>query len=138
MGGRHVVVAEAHPVEGAGLEVLGDDVGLAGEAQHELATARVLQVDADAPLVQVVAQERRPHLPAGRIGHGRERTSAQVAVDRVLDLDDVGAQPGQQLGGEGERLHLLEGEHADTVERLAVGRRRFVGHFAQSHAATVI
>ncbi len=38
---------------------------------------------------------------------------------RVLDLDDVGAQAGEQLGGVGQRLHLLGGQDAHAVERLA-------------------
>ena len=34
-----------------------------------------------------------------------------------FDLDDVGAETSQQLGGVGECLHLFDGQHADTFER---------------------
>ena len=32
------------------------------------------------------------------------------------DLDDVSTETCQELGGIGERLHLLDGQHADTFE----------------------
>ena len=57
----------------------------------------------------------------------------EVARARRLDLDHLGAEPAQQLGGEGQRLHLLEGEDADAVERLAPARRVGVDDVAQLH-----
>jgi hypothetical protein len=33
-----------------------------------------------------------------------------------FDLDDVGTQTGQQLGRVGECLHLLDGEHTDSLQ----------------------
>ena len=33
-----------------------------------------------------------------------------------FDFDDVSAQAGQQLRGVGECLHLLDGEHADSLK----------------------
>jgi hypothetical protein len=47
-------------------------------------------------------------------------SASRLAVDRVLHLDDLGAETGQQLRGEGQCLHLLGGEDAHAVERFAV------------------
>jgi hypothetical protein len=138
VAGGDGVVAEPEAVEGAGLEVLGDDVDLAGEPQHQLPAALVLEVDADAPLVEVVAEERGPDPATERVGHRGQRATTQVAVDGVLDLDDVGAEAGEQLCGERQGLHLLEGEDPHAVERLAVREGRFVHHFAESHGVSVI
>ena len=55
-----------------------------------------------------------------------------VAADR-LDLDDLGTEPGEQLRAPRQRLHLLDREDPDTVERLAVLRRLRVRHVTQLH-----
>jgi hypothetical protein len=53
----------------------------------------------------------------------------------VLDLHDVGAEAGQELGGVGERLHLLEGEDAHAVERLPRAGRAGVHDVSEAHGA---
>ena len=50
--------------------------------------------------------------------------AARLAVHRVLDLHDLGAEPGEQLRRVRQRLHLLGREDAHAVERLAVLRAR--------------
>ncbi len=45
------------------------------------------------------------------------RGASGVPAFRVLDLDDVRAEMGEELGGEGHRLHLFDGEDADALER---------------------
>ena len=114
-----VGVAEPELGHRAGLRVLGDHVEPRREPQHEVAPGRGLEVDGDRPLAEVVAQEGGADARALGVDHRRLRAAPEVAALRVLDLHDVGAEPGEQLGGVGERLHLLEGEHADAVERLA-------------------
>ena len=52
---RQHVVAESESVHGAGLEVLPDDVEAAGQFDEQFAPARVLQVESDRALVEVVA-----------------------------------------------------------------------------------
>jgi hypothetical protein len=52
-------------------------------------------------------------------------------------LDDVGTETGEQLGGERERLHLLQGKDAHPVERLAILRSLPVAHLADLHPTTV-
>ena len=71
--------------------------------------------------------------PSGSVIAG-ERPAPGLAVHGVLDLDDLGAEAGEQLGGVGQRLHLLGGEDAHAVERLPVAGRRRVGDVAELHA----
>jgi len=62
----------------AGLEVLGHDVEAGGQLQDQLSAVGGLEVDADAALGQVVAQERRADLPSLGIRHGRQRRPSHV------------------------------------------------------------
>ena len=89
------------------------------QREEQLAALGRLQVDADAALVEVVAQVGRADLAALRVDHRGRRRPARLAVHRMLDLDDLGAEPGEHLGRVRQRLHLLGREHAHAVERLA-------------------
>ena len=120
---RHVVVAQPEALDGAGAEVLGDDVEARRQSQHEVASGRLFEVDDDRPLGQVVAEERRTDGASIGIGHGGRGGPAEVTGAGRFDLHHVGAEPSQELGGVGEGLHLLEGEDAHPVERLAPVRR---------------
>ena len=99
-----------------GAEVLGDHVEARRHVEHQLASSVGLQVDADTPFPQVVAEEGGAEATALGVGDGRLRGSAELTARR-LDLDDVGAEPRQELCREGERLHLLERQHPDADER---------------------
>ncbi len=44
-------------------------------------------------------------------------SAPEVAPGGVLDLDHVGAEPGQQLGGERQGLHLLDRQDPNAGER---------------------
>ena len=70
--------------------------------------------------------------PSGSVMR-RRGAASEVARARRLDLDHLGAEPPEELGGVGQRLHLLEGEHADAVERLAPVRRFRVDDVAEFH-----
>ena len=74
--------------------------------------------------------------PSGSTIAGRRRP-ARLAVDRVLDLHHLGAEPGEHLGRVGQRLHLLGREHPHAVERLAVPLRVCVGDVAESHGGSL-
>ena len=119
--GGDVVVAEAHAGQRAALEVLGDDVELRGEVEDELAALGGLQVDADRlRLPRLLRRNVAPTVAALGVGAspGSEpRPRSPPFGD--LDLHHVGAEAGEQLGGVGQRLHLLEGEHPHAVEGLA-------------------
>ena len=70
--------------------------------------------------------------PSGSVS-GRRGAATEVAGAGRLDLDHLGAEATQQLGGVGERLHLLEGEDAHAVERLAPPRRLRVDDVTELH-----
>ncbi len=133
MGHDHVVVGQPQPLRRAGAEVLGHDVEARRQSEHEVAPGRRLQVDDDRALRQVVAHEGGADRATLGVGHGGHRAAPEVARSRCLDLDDVGTEAAEQLGGEGKRLHLLEGEDADAVERLAPVGRVGVDDVAELH-----
>ena len=77
-----------------GLEVLGDHVEVRHQREEQLAALRLLQVDADAALVEVVAQEGRADLrPSGSIIAGVD-AAARLAVHR-----DARPSPRRHRGG---------------------------------------
>ena len=131
--GGHVLVAESEALDGTGAEVLGHDVEARRQLQHEIAPGRLLEVDDDGALREVVAQEGGADGAAVGIGHRGRRAPPEVARAGRLDLDHLGAEAPQQLGGVGERLHLLEGQDADAGQRLAPVRRFRVDDVAQPH-----
>ena len=96
-----------------------------------------LQVDADAALVEVVAQVGGADLAPVGVGHRRRGRAAGLAVLRMLDLHHVRAEASEQLGGVRQRLHLLRREHAHPVERLAVLLCTLVRNVAQLHRVTL-
>ena len=51
----------------------------------------------------------------------------------MLDLDHLGAEPSEELGGERQRLHLLGRQDADALERFAEPGRIAVGDVAEPH-----
>ena len=84
-------------------------------------------------LLRLLRRKVAPTLrPSGSSIAGRRRP-ARLAVHRVLDLHDLGAEAGEQLGRVRERLHLLGREHPDAVERLAERLRVGVGDVAEPH-----
>ena len=101
--------------------------------EEQLAALGRLEVDADAALVEVVAQVGGADLAALGVGHRRRRRPPRLAVHRVLDLHHVGAEPGEQLRRVRQRLHLLGREHPHAVERLAVLLRTLVRDVAEPH-----
>ena len=111
------IVAETEPPEHAGAEVLQHDVG-DGAQRLQLRKARgILQIDRDRPLVAVdrrkIFAERRP-----AVGRGERRPAAHaVAARRILHLDDVGAEIGEQRARKGPRRDLSKFEDADPRQR---------------------
>src|SRR5581483_5653223 len=70
------------------------------------------KVDGDGALIAVEAEEVERILPLGALG-----MAAGIAHAGALDLDDVGAQPGEQLRGRSARLVLREIEDAHLLKR---------------------
>src|SRR5207249_3029504 len=105
----------------AGGEVLHHDVGALDHLQEELAPGRILEVDRHAALVGV--EDKEEH----RIEPGHLRTiAARLLAARRLDLDDVGAEPAQELGAGRAGFELGEIENPDAAQRA-------LGHGSPSH-----
>src|SRR4029453_2127705 len=109
---RQLVVAQAEGLHRAGPEVLDQDVGAGDHALEDRHALRRLEVERHVPLVAVDDQERRG-LPV-LVRRPRARL---VAARGVFDLDDVGAEIGQEHAAERAGQHPGEVEHADTFER---------------------
>ena len=107
------VVAEAQPLDGAGGEILDHDVGLLQHLREDLAAAFAAEVQRDAALVGV-EQHEVVRIHARRVGG---RTAPLVAAFRILDLDDIGAQPGERLGARGSGLELGQVEDLHVFQR---------------------
>ena len=90
--------ADPQPVHHAGAVALHQHGRGFDEAQERLVASVGLQVQDDAPLAAVDRVEEDA-LPI----HQRRRQAHVVAGAWLLDLDDVGAQVGQQLGAVGAR-----------------------------------
>jgi len=74
----------------------------------------VLQVQGDRALVGGLREKARPHLLAVE-GVVAARITALVVVDRVLDLDDVGPQQPELVGGERSREHVGDVDDLDAL-----------------------
>ncbi len=114
-GGQRVV-AEAPFFQRAGAKILDDDVGIAGEPAHDLLAFGDAQVRGDRFLVARldVPPERRalvqqPPLPQ------------RIAAVGRFDLDDLGAELGQDLARERARDQLTELEDLEPGQRPGVG-----------------
>src|SRR5690606_11834356 len=69
--------------------------------------------EGDRPLVVIQQGE----VEAVHVGDVAQLAAGGVADPRTLDLDDVGAEPGQQLRASRTRLHVGEVQDANTFER---------------------
>src|SRR6266568_291689 len=103
--------AEAEPVEHAGPEILHDDVALPQQVDEHLLALGGLHVDRDRALVAVEHRE----IQAVGVRHVAQLPTRRVAL-RVLELDDVGAHPGEQLRAGRPRLPVRHVENANSLE----------------------
>ncbi len=117
------VIAKAEALDRAGGEVLGEHVGLFDQLFDQLDALLGLEVDRRRLLVGVedLEIEGVVRLPAGR-----RDAPAGIARFRVLDLDDLGAKPGQGLSAGGTRLELGQIDDLDTRQTLQ--RRKISAH----------
>ena len=104
------------PVEPDGGELLRPDavhqhVGAVGQRQQRVASVGLLEVEHDALLAAVDAEEDRAHAGFG----ARAGAARRVAFGR-LDLDHVGAVLGQDLAGVGAEHDGAQVEHTDAFE----------------------
>jgi hypothetical protein len=111
--GVQLVPAEPQLLDSAGRHVLDEDVRLLRHFLDEREAARRLQVHRHRLLVGVVDHEIIGVRPGFRAG---AEDAARLAAFRVLDLDHLGAELGQDLGAGGAGLELRQIEHADAGE----------------------
>ena len=111
-----VLPGESHAVERAGREVLDQHVAGLHQALQHLHALLALGVERDRALVVVEHGE----IEAVGARHVLQLAARDVAGARPLDLDHVGAEPGQQLRAGRARLDVREIEDLHAVQRLAV------------------
>ena len=115
-----------HLVERAAARVE-QDVGAAEQAQQMLAPARLAQIEHHRFLVAVVVPEEQRAFETRLVFEKRSDPPRGIALGR-FDLDDLGAEPGQQQPGifgalVGDLDHPEAGQHA---------RSGIAHHFARS------
>ena len=104
----HRVPAEAQALHHAGPVVLDQDIGVRQQPGEHLLAGRLLEIDRDAALAALDRHRLQRHA-VGEQAHLAHR----VALGR-LDLDDLGAEVGQQpaTGRAGEGVAQLDHAHA--------------------------
>ena len=110
------LVAQAPALERAGAEVLDQHVALRGQVGHDRLALGPAQVDDDERLVAEDAR-RVERLAVEALAHGAHR----VALGG-LDLDDLGAEVGEQAPAEGAGHGRAQLEDAVAGERARGGR----------------
>ena len=126
---------EAVAGEPADLEVLDDDVGLAGELADEGLPVGLREIDGDGQLAAVAGEviRRLGRLAAGGVAQVRRPPGAGVvAAARLLDLDDGGAEIREQLRAPWSR------EDAGEVEDRQVGERAGAQDFSATRTSSSI
>jgi hypothetical protein len=121
-----VQFAEALPgetlaVEDAGAEILQYHVAPAHQFLDDLSALRRLQIYRDAALVRIEHRE----VEAVGARHIAQLAARDVAAPGHLDLDHVGAHPGEELRRRRPRLDMAEIENADAFQSFAHQRLSF-------------
>ena len=113
MAGRKRRIIQTEPRQRAGTKILHHDVGPLDQAVEDLAPFLVLEVERDALLVAVDAQE----VGAFALEKRRPPGTGIVAPARLFDLDDPRAHVAKQHGAVGPREHAGQVEHENAIER---------------------
>lgn len=124
-------MADAEPRHHAGAVVVDHDVRLPDQTGQDVAGLGVLQVERDALLVAAAQEHRHGHVVVA-VAAQRQPVRAEIggvvaggvaAGQRVLHLDDPGAEPGQQ------QRRVRSGQRGGQIDHRAAGEQ------AVSHAA---
>src|SRR5665213_2538084 len=105
---------KSHAVEHARPEVFHQHVAALDQRGQDFLALRVLGVERDRALVVVEHGE----IQAVDVRHVLQLTARDIADARALDLDNVGAEPRQQLRAGRSRLDVGEIENANALQRL--------------------
>src|SRR2546425_13107260 len=106
------VIAEAEALDRAGRHVFDRDIGLFQERAYDLQPARRFEIQGQRLLVGVELVE----IPGVVVGLAGAQAAARIAGRRVLDLDHLGAEPGQGFGAGRPRFELGDIHHLDAFE----------------------
>ena len=109
--------AKTEALDRARAKAFDDEVGLLGEAAEDVAAGGGLEVERDASLAGVEFQEHTAAVAVRDVTGERPHPARHVAAVGVLDLEDVGAVVGEQLGGVRPGDGLREVEDADAFQR---------------------
>ena len=112
VGGAQRLVVQAQALHQPRREVLDDDVGVADHVQEERTALGLFQVQHNAALV-VVEQQEVHRVEPRHLG----TVAARLLAARRLDLEDVGAQPPEELGAGRPGFELGEVENANPAQR---------------------
>jgi hypothetical protein len=126
------LVVQAVLLQRPGLEVLQHDVGLGGQAADDLLPLGGGEIGGHRALVAVGAEIEggvRGRRPVAILQEGRAVFAGFVADAGPLDLDDLGAQIAQHLGGERRGQNTAEVQHLDAIQRLFSHALRSRRHF---------
>src|SRR5688572_21538821 len=104
--------AEAKPVEGAGGEVLHDNIGGCDESLRGRHSALFTQVQAYAPLVAV-----EPGEVSGSAVDRAVVATGEIALADALNFNYVRTEVGEVTGAERPRDRLLEANDAEAMQR---------------------
>ena len=86
------------------------DIRSGEQAVEQLAAVVALEVDGDAALAAIAAGE------VDRLAIDKRRPLAHFVAARRLDLDDIGAELGEQPGGKRPRDQLAQFENTKTIQ----------------------
>src|SRR5438309_693747 len=109
---------EAHPVERSGREILHQHVAVLHQALEHRLAAGALGVEGEGALVVIQHGE----VEAVDAGDVAQLLARDVARAGLFHLDDVGAQPGEQLRAGGSRLHVRKVEDTHALQCLGHSR----------------
>ena len=109
---RQRLPAQPHALQRARLEVLAEDIGLRGQTQHDLPSARALHIHRQAALVAVELTEE-----AGTRAHQPPRG----VTLQGLHLDHLGTQVRQDHAAGGPHHHVRELHHAHAGKGQVLG-----------------
>ena len=109
-----LVIAKPQSLDRARRHVLDRDIGLFQHVADDFEAARRFQVQRQRFLVGVELVE----IPGVVVGLAGAQSAAGIAGCRVLDLDHLGAEPGQALGTGRPGLELGEIHHLDAFQAI--------------------
>ena len=108
-----ILPAEPQALDRARREVFDKNIRPAGHVLDQLQAARGFEVDRDRFFVGIVNHEIVG--VGARLGAAAE-PAAGLAAFRVLDLDNLGTEPGKGLGAGRPGLELREVENLDAIQ----------------------